>query len=483
MNVLTERKRLTVSLLQFVIGVAMALGLALLVGQLPVLVSVGVVIVTVFCVLFLQHPDQMLLLILIIRASSDLSLRYFGQIGDTVLPLGALPNIVLILTLILAGGLFILARNIPLLGLPGARLLILLLVGGLVAALRAESRLLAINEWMPVLASLVTYALAAHLFPSSRKMGRVLIAIAVSFVVPATLGFAQLIRQEGVIVFGLTVPRIWGTFVHPNPFGFYLVILITLFLVLVLEQQGVARWFAALGLAAACVLLLATFARVAWVGVAAAMLVIGVVRQRILLMVGPLVVALIFALVPPLAGRVADPFGGSFADRLVYLWPAILAQWQAATTDGGLLLVAVNRMIGLGPGMGLVLARRGYYGMSTPPHNDYLRVMVEYGIFGLINFVSLLGVLALFALKTWRSVRGTDRMLSTVSLSFLALSIAFPLMSLTDNIFGYTNNQVYFWTLAGLTAAAARLKVQSAGEQGLEASVPTGQRGEGKSLS
>lgn len=463
---LSDRRYMAVPFMQAALVLLAGAILALLVGNAPPLIAAGAVVVILFLVLFLQRPAYGLLVVLLARASTDASFMLLGMVvgGGTIL--GALPNIVLISVVIVAGGIFILARGVPLLRLPGGRLLALFLVGGLIASLRADSATLALNDWLPVLAGFIIYALAAELFKTPEAIQTLLDTVTVSFLLPAVFGFYQLVRGTGSYMTDVGQTRVFGTFVHSNPFAFYLVIVLTLFLVQSLGQKGKRRGIAALGAVAAVVLLLATFTRVAWAGALLAVLVLGAFRHRIILLVVPIVAILAFALVPPLAGRLADPFGGSFQDRLTNLWPANINEWRAATaSEGSAVVIAVSRLLGLGPGMGQILSRRGGYFFSTPPHNDYLRVLVEYGIFGLALFIGLLTVMVVFAFKTFRAAVGVDPFLGQVALAFLALSLAFPIMSLTDNVFGYTANQVYYWALAGITVAIHRLATASLSER------------------
>jgi O-antigen ligase len=228
--------------------------------------------------------------------------------------------------------------------------------------------------------------------------------------------------------------------------------MLALFIVQYATHGGRRKAVALLGAGATGILLLATFTRIAWVGALVVVLVIGFCRLRFLLILVPIVAILAVIASPSLGARLADPLGGSFADRFSNLWPATIREWVEVTgAEPTIVLVAVSRLTGLGPGMGLILAERGGYFRISPAHNDYLRVLVDYGVFGVLMFILLLFVLMVFAFRTWRDARNSDPLLAGVALTFLALSLAFPLMSVTDNVFGYTANQVYFWTLAGLT--------------------------------
>ncbi len=430
--------------------------LAFVAATMPAGFSAAFLIVLLFGMVFLRRPELGLLVTLLVRSSTDLSFRFAAGVSVAGVTLGALPNILMLAVVVLVGVIVILSRKIPFIGLPGGKAFSLLLLSGLAATVNAETKLLAISDWLPVASSFVVYALAAYLFNTLEGLQKVVDAMCLSFLVPASLGLYQMVQREGVIVPGLGWPRIFGTFVHPNAFGFYLVVILALFVTRLLTEEGIRRGVALAGTIVATVLLLGTFSRIVWVGAAVVMIIVGLLRYRPLLVVLPVAVVLLLGLVAPVAQRLADPLGGSFADRFAVLWPATLFEWsQTTASEGGSLIILVKRLVGLGPGMGLVLSERGY-GLSTPPHNDYLRALVEYGVIGLVVFVVLLVIMWVFGYRTWRAAAAYQRA-SGISLAFFALSTAFPIMSLTDNVFGYTANQIYFWTLAGLTVAVNRI--------------------------
>ncbi|MGH8060106.1 MAG: O-antigen ligase family protein, partial [Candidatus Entotheonellia bacterium] len=427
--------------------------LAGIVSTRPLSLVVGGALAAGFLLLFLANPATGLLLVLLARASTDATLRLLTAADPRGGVIGGLPNIGLVLILTFAGGLYILSRGVPLISLAGGRLLTLLLVTGFLGVMRSDSLLFSMNEWVPLLASFVIYALAAHLFASPRQMQRVVDVIAASFILPAAFGVYQLATGGGVIRPGFSVRGVFGTFVHPNAFGFFLVTVIALFLGQAFFQAGRRRVAAVAGLCIALVLLMGTYARVAWAGALAVLFVVGILRARILLLVLPFAILITLGLVPSVGGRLTDALagGGTLGHRLLTLWPATLGAWLSATgAEGGTFQVALNRLAGLGPGIGQAL---GHYGLEGLPHNDYLRVLVEYGIFGLTLYLALISVLAVMAFRTWREFRERNQAAAAVALSFFSLTLAFPVMSITDNIFAHTANQVYFWTLAGLTVA------------------------------
>jgi O-antigen ligase len=213
-------------------------------------------------------------------------------------------------------------------------------------------------------------------------------------------------------------------------------------------------------------LIVATYNRGTWVGAVVVLLVIGALRKRVLLILVPLVAIIAVAIVPSISLRLAGSLseGGSFADR-VSIWQTTLPEWIAETRDdAGAVSTTVNRFVGMGPGGGEVMVLRARGGVNAV-HDDYLAVLYEYGILGLVAYLSIYLAILLSAYRTWR--RCTDERVASVVLSFLALIPSLMVMSITSNIFGQTQNQVYFWTLAGLTVAIGRLAVRTEGNLSL----------------
>jgi O-antigen ligase len=92
--------------------------------------------------------------------------------------------------------------------------------------------------------------------------------------------------------------------------------------------------------------------------------------------------------------------------------------------------------------------------VDAPPHNDYLKALIETGSLGLVAY----GVW-LFALlrHAWRAYRAAqDRIISWRALGLLAVVLAGMVMSLADNYQGYTAVQWYLWALVALVPRLGR---------------------------
>ncbi|MDR7554848.1 MAG: hypothetical protein QN157_04510 [Armatimonadota bacterium] len=439
---------------QTLLLVLLGLGLAALIMRAPLTVTLGGALAVLFLAGFLQRPDLGLLFTLVVRTATD--------IGYVLLPdnpaaepvrLAALPNAALVSVLVLAGGGFLLRRHLPLVRLPGGILLTFLAVTGFVGVLRSGRMLSGLAEWLPIVAAFVAYGLAASQFQTRREITRVVGIFAASLVAPAAVAFLQWTGGAYFAVPELGLFRVSGTFAHPNAFAIYLVLILSVFLARAVSLTGWSRWMA-WGVVMICSTLLGmTFTRIAWVGALIVVGVIGLLRRPLLLAALP-VAAVVAVRVPEIAARLADPFGGSFADR-VLLWQATMERWVEITAaEQNSVSVALNRLVGLGPGaVGTITAP--VRGIPFGAHNDYLALLVEYGIFGLALYLVLIGVVVRLAYTGWRMSR--EPALKAVALGLLGVALAYPVIGLTDHVIGQTANQLYFWTLVGLVRRVTQM--------------------------
>ncbi len=427
------------------------LALAFMLPRASPVLLVGGVVGLAFLTLFLQRPDLGLLLVLIVRSSSDLLVRGGGN--GLIGRLMGSPNVGLILILIFAGVLFLLLHRAPFLRLPGALPLAFLVVTGIVGMLRAPSFFMGIDRTLAMFSALVVYALVVALFKEPRRIQMVIDVIMISFIGPAVYGFYQL--ATGRLSYDPLehVSRLTATFVHPAALGDYLVIVFGVFLGQALTHTGIRRHVALALLGAAAFLLAHSLARASLVGAVAIFVVVAALRNRRLLLLVPVVVAIAVLAVPSIGTRFSDPTGGSFADR-VDLWQNAYQEWLFVTReDQSSIATLVNRLAGTGPGsiFNLTAPSRGdpYYA-----HNDYLAMLLEFGVIGLIAFLAMTVSVTAAAYRTWRQT--TDPAMKAVALSFFAIAVAFGMMYFTETLVAKTENQLYFWALAGLTAAVAQ---------------------------
>jgi O-antigen ligase len=187
--------------------------------------------------------------------------------------------------------------------------------------------------------------------------------------------------------------------------------------------------------------LVATYARGAWIAAFVGILVVAVAARR-WWVVGALLVAVavVGLAVPSTVARFADVGradrpGGDPSNSLT---------WRVRYWDRSLDLFTENPVTGVGLGM---VAERLPEGV--PPHNDYVRALVETGVLGVATYLALFaafGVTARRALQ--RAGPGLERGIAT---GFTGVVVAVALLALTANVL---TQVVILWYLAALVGLA-----------------------------
>jgi O-antigen ligase len=297
-------------------------------------------------------------------------------------------------------------------------------------------------------------------------------ALVLGAVLQAVYGLYQFVFAVGpdyFVILGRFL-RAYGSFGQPNPFGGYLGLALPVALSLAiwgwtagLRTQGARRQALAWAVyySAATVIiaagLLASWSRGAWLGAAAAVLVVLMLRSRLaallsgvgvlLLLAALLLGALNPASVPaPVAARLQDIpayFGVgdvlsqpvtdenfSVLERVAH-WVAAQRMWEQAP------------WLGVGPGN----YAQVYPQVRLPQweealghaHNIYLNVLAETGLAGLAAYLGLLGVTTVWIWQrrqqAAQSRRAADRWRAAVLVGILGVLVHLSVHNLVDNLF------------------------------------------------
>jgi O-antigen ligase len=246
--------------------------------------------------------------------------------------------------------------------------------------------------------------------------------------------------------------RVFSIVGSPNVLGSFLVLLLPVTLSQMLSARGRARkYLYALCLAPMALSLIFTFSRGAWLAMAGALIIYGLIYNwRILLGLA-------------LAAYTAPKFIPGIADRIGYLLsPAYLisstragrvARWNMAINK-----VKNNPLTGEGFGRfgGAVAAR--HIPSSNYVDNFYLKTAAETGLIGIAALAWLLLNGVRCALNTYR--RLTDPYLKGLAGGLIAGLLGVLLHNGVENIFEVPMMSTYFWLLLGMTAALPHLKNQ-----------------------
>ncbi len=277
--------------------------------------------------------------------------------------------------------------------------------------------------------------------------------------ITAVIGVIQYLNPSTIDAIGLqgldvsVATRIYSTYVNPNFYSEYLVLLFGATLALAFAEKGFLRGLAAGLLGLEAVALLLTYTRGSWlalvVGFVVAVLMIDARYLLTLLGAGGLGAAV----VPSIRHRVLSIFslGGTASFRL--------RLWRLAGT-------IIQRNPWLGVGMGQFVGAFKDVSLQHPElgtgyliygaHNSYFTIMAEAGILGGLAFVWV--VVSICRMGVFYGDRMDGDMSAKLQNAALTVGlVAFAFNALTSNSFQHPQAAVFFWVLAGLqTGLGAR---------------------------
>lgn len=283
------------------------------------------------------------------------------------------------------------------------------------------------------------------IFDTSKKLTNLARVIIFSAIIPAGVAWWQLINRGGF--FDGEQWRLIGTFTHPNMLAIYLVLVITLtlFVALNLKKNSIERIPYVVLVIFFSIPLLYTYTRIAWLALAFILFAVGVYRFRKLLIISILSVFLLYLFAPFFQDRVATLMSIGVSDSSSWrldLWRDI---WG---------YIKNNPWFGYGPGTAAVFLEKNIprLMMETEPHNDYLRVWLESGIFVLLSY---LWIFIDYIKRMWQGFRKETRpRLKMLILFLIFFTISLGGASMTDNILKDAVMQWEFWALSGGVFAA-----------------------------
>jgi O-antigen ligase len=261
-------------------------------------------------------------------------------------------------------------------------------------------------------------------------------------------------------------------FTHPNPFGFYLVLILLLALVAMFEvRRPLLRVPLALVLLTGGICLLNTYGRAAWLAFAVAVLLLGAWRYRVLLIAGLIMLPLAGFAAPDAVREVSKRFGdltSSSAAHQNNSWDWRQEQWRRMRRYGEEKPITGQ---GFGSYQRLTLEEFGIQdrrfrtavGPALQPigftaHNDYVKTYVEMGWPGLILWLAVLLGLVVALVRAARAPG-----VAPWAIGLAAVGVVVMGLSYSDNLqAGYS---VVFVSLFAAAAGAAVGAARGSSEQ------------------
>jgi putative inorganic carbon (HCO3(-)) transporter len=391
--------------------------------------------------LFAVRPLAGLAVVLVARPSLDLwADRPLATVAD--LPLNAAAALALVL--IAVGGSLLVERWSEVRRAPA---FIPFLVFTMIAALSigvAPDMAGAVQDWLRLLSVLVIYGLAFVCVRTRAELRILVGAILVSAAAPVLVGLEQTAEGGSRVIadFG----RATGTFLHPDPYGIFLAIVLALAVPLALTRRVPSRPLLLVGAGLACAALIGSYTRNGWIAFAIALLVIGALRHRLVLLALPVALAAVALAVPSTVARFGDLGQGQ---------TAIGTPGNSLNARFGLWrenLPKVEHHPVLGLGFKSIVEEEAAY-----VHSDFVRAAVETGVFGFLAFTWTLVAAVLGCWRSFRRSRTGDATLRAVGLGAFAAAAAFLLMSGDSNLMTQVAVAGTAWAIMAAGHAAGRL--------------------------
>ncbi len=312
-------------------------------------------------------------------------------------------------------------------------------------------------EFFRLLSFFSAFIFAYFSFNTPKLLTNLAKAIILSAIIPTAVAWWQLINRTGF--YDGDRWRLLGTFVHPNMLAFYLVFAITLslFVALNLKKNVIEKAPYALLAIFFIIPLLFTYTRAAWLALAFILFCLGVYRFKKLLLVSLLSISILYFFVPFFQERVATLTSVGAADS---------SSWRLQLWRDMFAYIKTNPLFGYGPGTASIFIQKNIprFLVATEPHNDYLKIWLESGIFALLAYFNLY---LSYMRKFWQGFRQENRpRLKMLLLFVLLFTISLGGASLTDNILKDAVLQWVFWSLSGGILAA--LSIQTKKKEPLE---------------
>jgi len=294
------------------------------------------------------------------------------------------------------------------------------------------------------------FALGFLAYTSVKKTSdfkKLLVAFFISSLLPIAFALYQLAFGIGFQDDAFLLPRIFGTFSHPNIFSLYLFALaVFACLFFLIFSRSSREQFLSLGLLGIFIaVLFMTFARVAWITLFAFTFLFALFRYRLLLFPVIILPLILFAFSQNFQERALESFSQRPDSSIVWrrnLWYDVTAK---SVQDG-------NLWFGTGMKTFTIVSEklRGISFGSNDSHNDFVKFFVEGGIIGIIAYLVYIASIFFVLLKNYfHNAKRNDLQLQLAFAMLILFFFTIEIASFSDNVFRNTPVQWLFFTSSG----------------------------------
>ncbi|HNZ86591.1 MAG TPA: O-antigen ligase family protein [bacterium] len=415
-------------------------------------VALGIIIIAILIPLFIIFPYYSLLLLLIVRNSTDLyAENVFIDFYFVSLNFSSILGIMIILWAIYV----ILKENIDIKKIPLSIPWILFLFCASLSLIYSIDRASTLKNLTKLFNFYFIYIIFYHYFQNAQNKHKTrkyfILSILFSFFIPLIFGLYQFIFNKGYVgPEGLN--RVYGTFTHPNIFSFTLLFLLFILVILYTQNYYKKRkkenklilWLIFITIFT----LINTFTRSAWLGALAFIFLWMFLYKKnkifSVLYCVSIIAFTLFLVINYTPLKYYDFNNIDFVRRLTTSDTSISStQWRMLSWRQMSSYVYKSPIIGFGLGTYRLLREKQIYSSVYEypyyAHNDYYQTLIELGVIGLFFYCNLL-------LQTFRNIykKYLQKKDKTILLSLFGIIIIFSI-GFVDNILTSTSLQWLIW--------------------------------------
>ncbi|MFA5061989.1 MAG: O-antigen ligase family protein [Patescibacteria group bacterium] len=277
-------------------------------------------------------------------------------------------------------------------------------------------------------------------------------------IIPLAVGVYQFISQTGMNIDDIR-NRIYGTFAHPNIMATFALLLLTVLLHEYPEKHNIFKNKLSLENAIGIFLLLIialTYTRIAWIGTAVLLLVVGIIYFKKLVLYLIIGAGLFYLIFYPLNAFLINNFNynmqsyGIISRLTARNEESDSVSWRIDVATKVLPLIKDRLVLGYGYGSFATVwdnnkGIQNLWDNTSEAHNDFLKIAFEGGLIGiglyLLIFAALLWEQVKFGIKNnWKNI------------VFITSIIVYLVLSLSDNMLHHTPVIWWMWAVWGVWA-------------------------------
>lgn len=300
--------------------------------------------------------------------------------------------------------------------------------------------------------------MAGYVLKNKNKdfLRRTLPVLVASSLLPFLLAVYQLATGQGMTIDDV-FNRIYGTFAHPNVLASYTLLLIIIFSDYLLTKKDLHKKYhdhLTAGIIFLFFILLSTYTRMGWLALAVFTIPVLLKYEKKWLIYGGLGIVIFYSLFFPINSLLRDKTQIDLQDNQLVArltsrnTDADSIEWRTTLYERVLPIYYERPILGYGYGSFVKVWNQSkdifnLWDNTSEAHNDYLKIVFETGVIGLIFYLSIFVALLYHQIKYGIKHKWTN-------IVFIAGIVAYMIFSVSDNMLRHTPTLWWMWFYWGM---------------------------------